>query len=111
MSDLWPSARTVAAAMRGTVREVLTLKTGERVVGVSSAIPHVKVVTPWLAGHSAGALCEECETFEVMPDPPASMAAGEARTALLEMGTQGHAVFALTWMHTFARAHKHEVPA
>jgi hypothetical protein len=105
--SVWPKPATIAAALRGQIREVLTIQGEEgTVVGLSSGDAHIKLITTWLPSTSAGAMCERCQTFEKLPDPPASMEAGAQRTALLAPGTRAHAIFALSWLHKFSKRHR-----
>lgn len=101
--SLWPGPKVVAAAFRG-IAEVVVCQ-GQTASGIRSSIPHVVAL---VGPHGAGVVCERCEQGEPMPNPPASMADGAPRTALLLAGTQGHAVFVLTWLHAFARQHFHK---
>jgi hypothetical protein len=104
--SLWPKPETVLAAFKGHLTEVIVYTEGGGEVtvrGLRSGLPHVFTM---IAGGCA-VLCTRCSAHEMIPDPPASMAAGAGRTPLLEPGTRGHALFALTWLNKFASAHVH----
>lgn len=92
--------RSIAAAFRG-IAEVVRLE-GQNVQAVRGPGP-----TLLLPQHGF-AVCTACEATEAIPDPPASMGAGEARTALLAPGTKPHGLFIASWLHVFARQHFHE---
>lgn len=92
--------KVIAAAFRG-IAEVVRLE-GQNVSACRG--PGSILLMPQ---HGIAA-CTICEATEAIPAPPASMAPGAPKTALLAPGTQGHALFIASWLHTLARAHAHE---
>lgn len=100
----WPSPRVIAAGRRGALREVLVVEGEGNVPGFRSSTPHVFVV---IGAPGALAVCGNCGTREKEPDPPGSGAPGAARTPLMTPGTQGHAIFLLTWLNRFEGEHQH----
>lgn len=96
----WPKDKTVAAAFRGTVSEIITTPLGKG-KGVRSADRWVYLIV----GPKPFIFCERCGTSEKPPDPPGSGAPGEARNPLIAPGTKTHALFILTRLHRFTDVH------
>lgn len=99
--SVWPAQKTVAAAFAGTVREVLTLRDGSKVGGLSSAYPWVRCIV----GNGAACVCDRCADGEAMPPSPTSQGLNGAGEPLFSPGTKAHALFALTWLNAFASKH------
>jgi hypothetical protein len=100
----WPEVRTIAAARRGHVAEVVRVGEGY-VRGLRSASPHV---VAQVAPSGAVACCEACGAREPEPDPPGSGGPGESRKPLLAPGTEAHSLFLRSWLLRFSEEHRHE---
>lgn len=104
----WPKAGTIAAAIAGSVAEVVKLRGGGACRGVRSACPWVLFLLqqehPTL-GTIHCVVCHRCEDGESMPDSPTSQGLNGAGEPLFAHGTHNHAIFVLTWLNAFVRKH------
>lgn len=103
-SSPWPKARTIQAAIRGTIRQVFRAEDGETFYGVRSAAPWVFVAI----GQAAGVLCTRCDKAEILPPPPkATTGSGTGQVEVCSVDSREYATYILaTTLFPFFRNHE-----
>lgn len=98
---MWPSANVISGVLRGTCAEVFRSRDGSTIFGAKSCFP-------WVYLHGTIAVCDNCGTEQHLPAPPRSMSGpGEPPKFLFQFGDDAYSVYALTFLHEFARTHEH----